>query len=160
MFVGDMVHVAIPDLRWQHVVSIQFALQYAFACEEHARAFLRHSLSQLCIGGILICTTVDDVSIGHLAGRALNQKHQADSTYAFGNELFRVTFPGQDVAEQVRDRAATFGLRYHFAMWGGHRLRRVRRAQQPAEAAATRARCRARRGGALRTSRASERRGR
>eukprot|EP00435_Cladocopium_sp_Y103_P067319 s247_g29.t2 len=59
-----------PVLPWQQVVSIEFALHYAFGSESSARSFLHHATSRLCAGGLLLITTVDANEISKLAARA------------------------------------------------------------------------------------------
>lgn len=114
-FIGDVARVAPQDLPWQQVVSIQFALQYAFGSEADARSFLRNSLSRLCSGGMVIAVTLDAASVASVAKAA---RRCSDGNYVVENSLYRVTFADEESAQMAAAAEARFGLRYHFALSG------------------------------------------
>jgi len=113
LFVGDVVRVPLPELASQQVVSIQFAIQYAFGTEANARSFLKHSLERLCTGGVFIAVTLDSEKIRELSADAI-----LGPDLVVQNSLYRVTFEDRDIASSASAGDGGFGLKYHFALSG------------------------------------------
>jgi mRNA (guanine-N7-)-methyltransferase len=100
------------------VVSIMFAMHYAFASEDKARMMLRNVAGALKRGGRLIgCIPSSDV-IGARV-RDFNNNHNKTTTTTtdgdtaeWGNSIYRVRFPGPTPTDGVFRPA--FGWRYSF----------------------------------------------
>eukprot|EP00913_Durusdinium_trenchii_P027131 g25458.t1 len=97
----------LPDepLPWQHIVSIQFALHYAFKSKASARSFLHNATGRLCGGGLLIITTVDSSKIGEFARQAAEKQENMGLDG-------RVSLPRLAAGKQE------FGLGYRFDLTG------------------------------------------
>jgi len=119
LFVGDVTRRALPrELPWQQLVSIQFALHYAFGSRGSAAAFLEHALARLCSGGLLLITTVSHERLRELARRALEGGAREGGTRVAEGALYRVTFADSESAERARCGGPEFGVRYHFELHG------------------------------------------
>ncbi|CAK9015759.1 unnamed protein product [Durusdinium trenchii] len=108
-FIGDVTLLAptLPDepLPWQHIVSIQFALHYAFKSKASARSFLHNATGRLCGGGLLIITTVDSSKIGEFARQAAEKQE-----FVFKNELAKISFDEVSLPRCDLDSKVWLGL--------------------------------------------------
>ncbi len=133
---------AALDAAWltADIVSVQFALHYAFASVSAVRRFFDNVGRALASDGELIGTLVDHASLVARLATALQQQKdklvlakknsskgsddkEATTTCSFGNSLYNVAFDGDCTAlvakkDNDRSRAVVVGVRYRFALDG------------------------------------------
>ena len=86
----------IPKYIEFDIVSCQMALHYHFSSETNLRSFLKNAVEKLSIGGMLICSTIDDnVMIKRLRdpNRLKNKDiNSRNNNLCFGNDFYSVKF--------------------------------------------------------------------
>ncbi len=109
--VGDACSASIPDyLEPDHMfdaVSCQFAIHYAFGCEEHLRQLLFNVSERLKPGGFFFGTTAD--------ANVLVRKLRATDGLTFGNNVFEVKFDDAFASKRF-PRDNPYGHRYIFTL--------------------------------------------
>jgi mRNA (guanine-N7-)-methyltransferase len=112
-FTGD-VQSALSRLGFAgevfDIVSMQFALHYAFHSENVARSAVRNVSSSLCPGGLFIGITVDS--------NVIVKKLREHLGLAFGNSVYRVEFDQTYSNKTFNQSNGAFGLEYAFTLEG------------------------------------------
>lgn len=107
---------AALDSAWltADIVSVQFALHYAFASVSAVRRFFDNVGRALASDGELIGTLVDHAC---LVARLENARQQQRQNSTFGNSLYQVSFEDSKAIETAKS-APVAGVRYRFALDG------------------------------------------